>query len=284
MCIFKRMLHGCAGKTSLKLHRLIDLRCDACNFAFFGVYSVLQPYGSGQVAEWYCTNELTPLPYFGNRMIKIALVDDHQIIRDGIKKLLAEEEDITVVAEAAGVKEALQVLEKYRIDLLITDISMPNGSGFELIKAIAAQKDLKVMILSMHTEEAYVKRAIEMGVSGYLTKDTSRVELIRAIHAICAGETYFSDAVSRVMMNTMVKKARHANAFNKPSETKLTAREKEIIRYILDGLSSPEIAEKLFISHRTVENHRANIMNKLKVRNTIELVRKVLEVDFWERV
>ncbi|WP_448520494.1 response regulator [Rhodoflexus sp.] len=216
-------------------------------------------------------------------MIKVALVDDHQIIRDGIKKLLADEEDIAVVAEASSVKEALQMLERHRVHLLITDISMPNGSGFDLIKAIAAHKDLKVVILSMHTEEAYVKRAIEMGVSGYLTKDISRLELVRAIHAVYEGENYFSDAISRVMMNTMIKKARRPNNLDKPAESRLTAREKEIIRHILDGLSSPEIAEKLFISHRTVENHRANIMNKLKVRNTIELVRKVLEVDFWER-
>jgi len=228
--------------------------------------------------------KLTPLPYFFNCMIKIALVDDHQIIRDGIKKLLADEDDIAVVAEASGAKEALQMLERYQMDILITDISMPNGSGFDLIKAIALHSDLKVLILSMHTEEAYVRKALEMGVSGYLTKDISRVELIHAIHAVYGGETYFSDAVSRVMMNTMIRKARRSGNFDKPAQHKLTSREKEIIRYILDGLSSPEIAEKLFISHRTVENHRANIMNKLKVRNTIELVRKVLEADFWEKV
>ncbi len=217
-------------------------------------------------------------------MIRIALVDDHQIIRDGIKKLLADEEDIAVIAEASGVKEALQILERHAVDLLITDISMPNSSGFDLIKAIASHSHLKVLILSMHTEEAYVRKAVEIGVSGYLTKDISRLELIRAIYAVYEGETYFSDAISRVMMHTMIKKARRASNFDKSSEQKLTAREKEIIRHILDGLSSPEIAEKLFISHRTVENHRANIMNKLKVRNTIELVRKVLEMDFWEKV
>jgi DNA-binding NarL/FixJ family response regulator len=217
-------------------------------------------------------------------MIKVALVDDHQIIRDGIKKLLADEDDIAIVAEASSVKDALQMLERHHVHVLITDISMPNGSGFDLIKAIATHKDLKVLILSMHTEEVYVRKAIEMGVSGYLTKDISRLELIRAIHAVYEGETYFSDTISRVMMNTIIKKARRPGDFDKPSEHKLTTREKEIIRHILDGLSSPEIAEKLFISHRTVENHRANIMNKLKVRNTIELVRKVLEVDFWEKV
>ncbi|MCS6967242.1 MAG: response regulator transcription factor [Cytophagales bacterium] len=217
-------------------------------------------------------------------MIKVALVDDHQIIRDGIKKLLAEEGDISVVAEAASVKEALQLLERHQVHVLITDISMPQASGFELIKAIAAQKDLKVLVLSMHTEEAYVKKAIELGVSGYLTKDISRAELVRAIHAVYQGETYFSDAVSRVMMNSMIRQVRRPLDPSKMISQRLTPREKEIIRYILEGMSSPEIAEKLFISHRTVENHRANIMHKLKVRNTIELVRKVLENDFWERV
>ncbi|MCS7019974.1 MAG: response regulator transcription factor [Cytophagales bacterium] len=217
-------------------------------------------------------------------MIKVALVDDHQIIRDGIKKLLSEEPDIAVVLEAADIKEAQKLLDEQPVDLLITDISMPNGSGFDLIKAVAPHKDLKVLILSMHTEEAYVRKALEMGVSGYLTKDISRLELVRAIQAVHAGETYFSNAVSQVMMNTIAQRVRRSNNFDKPAANKLTLREKEIVRYILDGLSSPEIAEKLFISHRTVENHRANIMNKLKVRNTIELVRKVLEVDFWEKV
>lgn len=214
-------------------------------------------------------------------MIKIFLLDDHQIIRDGVKQLLSEEDDMKVISEAASVKDALRYLETgIRPDVAITDLSMPGGqTGFDFIKAVVTDyPNIKTLVMSMHTEEAYIKKAIELGVSGYLPKDISKSELIAAIRQVNDGETYFSQTVSKIMMGNMVKKARKGEE----EEVKLTRREKEIIKLILEGKSSPEIAEKLFISHRTVENHRANIMNKLKVRNTIELVRKVLSDQFWE--
>jgi DNA-binding NarL/FixJ family response regulator len=211
------------------------------------------------------------------------LVDDHQIIRDGIKQLLTNESDIKVVAEASNVKEALKHLESVQPNIVMTDLSMPNGSGFDFIKSVTANHpDIKVVVLSMHVEEAYIRKAIELGVSGYMPKDISKYELVEAIQSVSRGEMYFSSTVSKVMMNNMVKKVRKSEQAAQAT-AKLTQREKEIVKLILDGMSSPEIAEKLFISHRTVENHRANIMNKLKVRNTIELVKKVLENEFWDQ-
>lgn len=211
------------------------------------------------------------------------LVDDHQIIRDGIKQLLTNESDIKVVAEASNVKEALKHLENVKPNIVMTDLSMPNGSGFDFIKSVTANyPEIKVVVLSMHVEEAYIRKAIELGVSGYMPKDISKYELVEAIQSVSRGEMYFSSTVSKVMMNNMVKKVRKSEQAAQAT-AKLTQREKEIVKLILDGMSSPEIAEKLFISHRTVENHRANIMNKLKVRNTIELVKKVLENEFWDQ-
>jgi DNA-binding NarL/FixJ family response regulator len=211
------------------------------------------------------------------------LVDDHQIIRDGIKQLLTNESDVKVVAEASNVKEALKHLESVRPNIVMTDLSMPNGSGFDFIKSVTANyPDIKVVVLSMHVEEAYIRKAIELGVAGYMPKDISKYELVEAIQTVSKGEMYFSSTVSKVMMNNMVKKVRKSEQAAQAT-AKLTQREKEIVKLILDGMSSPEIAEKLFISHRTVENHRANIMNKLKVRNTIELVKKVLENEFWDQ-
>ena len=212
------------------------------------------------------------------------LVDDHQIIRDGIKQLLTHEADIKVMAEASNVKDALKMIHVESLpDIVMTDLSMPGGNGFDFIKTLQGKyPDIKVLVLSMHIEEAYIKKAIELGVFGYLPKDISQYELIEALHTVADGEMYFSTTVSKVMMGNMVKKVRKAE--QSPFQTaKLTQREKEIIRLILDGMSSPEIAEKLFISHRTVENHRANIMNKLKVRNTVELVKKILENEFWDQ-
>lgn len=216
-------------------------------------------------------------------MIQLMLVDDHQIIRDGIKQLLTNESDIKVVAEASNVKEALKHLENVKPNIVMTDLSMPNGSGFDFIKSVTANyPEIKVVVLSMHVEEAYIRKAIELGVSGYMPKDISKYELVEAIQSVSRGEMYFSSTVSKVMMNNMVKKVRKSEQAAQAT-AKLTQREKEIVKLILDGMSSPEIAEKLFISHRTVENHRANIMNKLKVRNTIELVKKVLENEFWDQ-
>ncbi|WP_091538287.1 response regulator [Thermoflexibacter ruber] len=216
-------------------------------------------------------------------MIQLMLVDDHQIIRDGIKQLLTNESDIKVVAEASNVKEALKHLENVKPNIVMTDLSMPNGSGFDFIKSVTANyPEIKVVVLSMHVEEAYIRKAIELGVSGYMPKDISKYELVEAIQSVAKGEMYFSSTVSKVMMNNMVKKVRKSEQAAQAT-AKLTQREKEIVKLILDGMSSPEIADKLFISHRTVENHRANIMNKLKVRNTIELVKKVLENEFWDQ-
>ena len=216
-------------------------------------------------------------------MIHLMLVDDHQIIRDGIKQLLTNEEDIKVVAEASNIKEALRHMVILKPNIVMTDLSMPNGSGFDLIKSVNSDfTDIKVVVLSMHVEEAYIRKAIELGVSGYMPKDISKYELVEAIHTVAKGEMYFSNSVSKIMMNNMVKKVRKSEQAAQAT-AKLTQREKEIVKLLLDGLSSPEIAEKLFISHRTVENHRANIMSKLKVRNTIELVKKVLENEFWDQ-
>ncbi len=221
--------------------------------------------------------------YLFDKMIQLMLVDDHQIIRDGIKQLLTNESDVKVVAEASNVKEALKHLESVRPNIVMTDLSMPNGSGFDFIKSVTANyPDIKVLVLSMHVEEAYIRKAIELGVAGYMPKDISKYELVEAIQTVSKGEMYFSSTVSKVMMNNMVKKVRKSEQAAQAT-AKLTQREKEIVKLILDGMSSPEIAEKLFISHRTVENHRANIMNKLKVRNTIELVKKVLENEFWDQ-
>ena len=214
-------------------------------------------------------------------MIKIFLVDDHQIIRDGIKQFLDDESDIQVLGEANSANMALRKMASKTPDILITDLSMPNKNGFELIKeALSIYPDLKVIILTMHAEEAYINEAIKLGVKAYLSKDASRHELLEAIHQVIDGETFFNSKVTNVLMNSMVRKAKGEDSGKKKIAELLTTRESEIVQLIVDGFSSPQIAEKLFISSRTVENHRSNIMAKLEVKNTIELVRLVLEEKY----
>jgi DNA-binding NarL/FixJ family response regulator len=137
-------------------------------------------------------------------MIKVMLVDDHQIIRDGIKQLLADEGEIRIVAEAPSVKDALRILDVMSVDVVITDLSMPNASGFDLIQAIGKLgKDIKVLVLSMHLEEPYIKKAIENGVNGYIPKDISKYELVQAVHSVYHGEMYFNQEVTKIMMGNM---------------------------------------------------------------------------------
>lgn len=209
-------------------------------------------------------------------MVNIMLVDDHQIIRDGIKQLLEDEGNLKVVMEAVNVDEAIKQLQYMQPHVIITDLSMPNKNGFELLKHITSEfPDIGVIILSMHIEDVYIKKAIKLGVKGYLPKDISKYQLIEAIMKVSQGEQYFSNQVTQILMKDLLRQNKGSDEMQRLQ--KLTQREKEIIDLIMEGLSSSQIAEKLFISTRTVENHRANIMGKLQVKNTIELVKFIME-------
>ncbi|MGB0524936.1 MAG: response regulator [Flammeovirgaceae bacterium] len=214
-------------------------------------------------------------------MIKIMLVDDHQIIRDGIKQLIDDEPTIQVIAEADNVKSALRKLERRMPDILITDLSMPHKNGFQLIEeALNLYPGLKFIILTMHNDEAYINKAIQSGVSAYLSKDASKHELIEAIQEVYEGETFFNSKVTNILMKSMVNKVRGKEQVPQNRLQLLTQREREIVELIIEGLSSPQIAKQLFISSRTVENHRSNIMSKLGIGNTIELVKMILEEKY----
>jgi len=213
--------------------------------------------------------------------IEVMLVDDHQIIRDGIKQFLNEEANINVIAEASNVEDAIRQLAYIQPDVVITDLSMPGSNGLSLLKIIQEEyPEINTIVLSQHLEEAYIKRAIEVGVSGYLPKNISKYVLVEAIQKTNEGEAYFSEKISQILMGTMIRKVRKNQAKEDEKPAKLSPREKEVVKLIMEGMNSPQIAEKLFISHRTVESHRANIMQKLKVKNIIELVRFVLENDY----
>jgi len=211
-------------------------------------------------------------------MIRVFLVDDHQIIRDGIKQFLDDEPNIEIIGEANSVASALRKISSRIPDILISDLSMPNKNGFDLIKEVVeVYPEVKIIVLTMHAEEAYINAAIKLGVKGYLSKEASKHELLGAIHEVYDGGAFFNSSVTNILMDSMVRKAKGEKDDKRKLDDLLTDREKEIVELITEGLSSPQIAEKLFISSRTVENHRSNIMGKLNVKNTIELVKLVLE-------
>ncbi|SHH93787.1 DNA-binding response regulator, NarL/FixJ family, contains REC and HTH domains [Chryseolinea serpens] len=206
------------------------------------------------------------------------LADDHAMIRAGVKNLLRESEDIVVIGEAENGRQAVDLYEELKPDLIILDISLPDMNGMEVTqKILAFDPSANILMLSMYDDEDYVGRCIENGVKGYVVKNESGEELEYAVHTILEGKTYFSQAVHKVILNkykraAVKKKERH-------EDIRLTAREIEIVKLIDDGLTSQQMADKLFISPRTVETHRANLMKKFAVKNSIELVKKARQMN-----
>lgn len=205
--------------------------------------------------------------------VRIILADDHLIVRNGIKSLLTEIDEIEIVGEASDGQEAIDLVEKLLPDIVVSDITMPKINGIDLIKLINQRyPETKVLILSMHQDDEYIIKAIEAGAKGYLPKDTDEEELLRAIKVINNGEKYLNSMVFDALTYRLssVKKTRRI-------EDLLTAREKEILKLLVTGLSNKQIAFKLHISVRTVDTHRTNIMRKLKVNNAAELVRTAID-------
>jgi DNA-binding NarL/FixJ family response regulator len=196
--------------------------------------------------------------------IKVLLVDDHQIIVDGLKSLLKNTEEIVVAAEANNGREALRILEILEIDVVLMDIDMPVMNGIDTLKEINKRgAKVKVIILSMHQEAGMIKSLMNIGAHGYLLKSCAQDELINAILKVAGGQHFFSPEVTLSLINT------HQNT---QQPELLTDRETEIVRLIAAGFSNKEIGDQLFISHRTVDTHRTNIMKKLDVNNIAGLI------------
>jgi len=205
--------------------------------------------------------------------IAILLVDDHQIFRDGLHSLFIGVKEIRVMDVAGNGEEALKKYEDIRPDVVVLDISLPDVSGFEIVKRIREiNPEAKILVLSMHENPDYVKRAIRLKVNGYLSKEeTSRNLLIEAIKEVYQGKTYFSPKLNHLLATETDKN------INTTEPDILSKREKEILELIIQGLSNAEIAQKLFLSQRTIETHKFNIMSKLNTKNSVELVKLVIQ-------
>lgn len=214
--------------------------------------------------------------------INIILADDHRIFRDGIKSLLSDHNSIQIIGEASSGIELLEMLNMLKPDIIIMDISMPGLSGIEASKKITASyPDIKIIILSMHNNEEFVINSIKAGAKGYLPKDTSKEELLEAIETIYNGGEYYSKMVSDNFLKNYIKKFKvDQNLFDNED---LTQREIEILKLAASGISNKDLADKLFISIKTVDAHKNHIMQKLKLKNTAEMVlyavkNKIIEV------
>jgi DNA-binding NarL/FixJ family response regulator len=206
--------------------------------------------------------------------MKIILVDDHMLVRDGIKALLSGNDDIMIIGEASDDIELFKKLETLQPDILIMDISLPGMSGIEITKKICVDRpEIKVLILSMYNNEEFIFNSIKAGAKGYLSKTTSRDEMLKAIYTIYTGEEFFGEAISRIMLRSYVKRATDDEKTEEKPAEQLTTREIEILKLYVEGLINKEISDKLDISIRTVETHKNHIMRKLGLRSTVEMVK-----------
>jgi len=210
---------------------------------------------------------------------RIVLAEDHVLVREGIKKIIHDVEGFRVVGEAADGLELLELLKKLPVDLVILDISMPGLPGLEAAREIKRHyPGVKVLILTMHKKPEYLKEALLAGVDGYLLKEDAARELIRAIESLRQEEVYVSPLLSGELASLYVQSGREAAA--RPARSPLTRREIQIIKLIAEGKSSREIAEMLFLSFRTVQNHRTKIMRKLNLRKSTDLVKYAIHQGY----
>lgn len=206
--------------------------------------------------------------------IKLILVDDHLLVRTGIANILAGEASFEIIGEATEAKELFELLKNSHPDIAILDIALPGMSGIEITKKLHHDyPEIRILILSMHTSEEFIFNAINSGARGYLPKNTSRKELIEAIYAINRGEEYFAESISNVILKSYIKKAKTDSVDSESRENLLSKRELEVLKLFAEGMTNQEIADKLFISIRTVESHKNHIMARLELKTTVDLVK-----------
>ncbi|HTY58953.1 MAG TPA: response regulator transcription factor [Bacteroidota bacterium] len=212
------------------------------------------------------------------KKIKILIADDHSVVREGLRALLGKVADFDVVAESADGEEAVRLTRERKPDVAIVDISMPKLNGVEATRRIREQSpDTKVLIFTIHENEEYVYQMVASGANGYVLKDAGKNDLIAAVRSIHTGGRFFSPGVSRLIIDEFVRRSRANGTGAAAGKSPLTHRESEILQYIASGFTNAEIAGKLFLSVRTVNTHRTNLMQKLDVHNTAGLVRYAME-------
>ncbi len=206
---------------------------------------------------------------------RVVLADDHRIVREGIRMLLENRKDIHVVGEASDGEEVLRVVGQELPDVVVMDISMPKLSGIDATRRITESGSrAKILVLSMHESPGYVEEVLRAGASGYLLKDSASEELVQAIDAIRAGDSYLSPAITQQVVDAL------AHPADRPSSavSVLSERERQVLTLIAEGLSSKEIARDLGVSLKTIESHRANLMDKLEIHKVSGLVRFAIRV------
>ncbi len=202
---------------------------------------------------------------------RILLADDHGIVRKGLLFLLDRQEDLEVVGEASDGRELVRMAQELEPHIIVTDISMPQLNGIDAAAQVLQRNpQIRIIILSMYTDEEFLTRALSVGVKGYLLKDSAEEDLVRAVRAVAAGKSFFSPAIAQTLAEDYVRQLQSKGL--QDTFDLLTAREKEILQLLAEGKSNKEVATVLNVSPYTVETHRMHLMQKLNLHNTAEIV------------
>jgi DNA-binding NarL/FixJ family response regulator len=219
---------------------------------------------------------------------RILIIDDHPLFREGLKAIIERDSRFEVIGEAGNGREGLQLTKKLKPDMIIVDISLPDRSGIQLTREIRTLlSTTRILIVSMHSKIDYIAEAFQAGATGYVVKESASERLLQGLESVANGDYFLDSSVSHAVVENLMKSPLKEAKITDADYDTLTPREQEVLRLLAEGLSSKKVAEKLFISPKTVENHRSNIMNKLGLHNTIELIRYaaklgLIDVDLWK--